>query len=101
MDNASIAAAVGTVFAAANMAAAIAILGGAFTGIGQGQIAAKSIESIARQPEAKGSINGAMIIGLAMAETNGIYGFVVAMLLFFLNPISNAFITFVTTHLLG
>ena len=101
MDSASIATAAGTVFAAANFSAALAILGGVVTGIGQGNIGAKSIESIARQPEAKGSINGAMIISLAMAETNGIYGFVVAMLLLFLNPISNAFVTFVTTYLLG
>jgi F-type H+-transporting ATPase subunit c len=101
MDSASIAQAAGTVFAAANLAAALAIFGGILTGIGQGNIGAKSIESIARQPEAKGSINGAMIISLAMAETNGIYGFVVAMLLLFLNPISNAFVQFVTTYLLG
>jgi F-type H+-transporting ATPase subunit c len=101
MDSTSIAQAAGTVFAAANISASLAILGGVVTGLAQGNIGAKSIESIARQPEARGSINGAMIISLAMAETNGIYGFVVAMLLLFLNPISQAFVTFVTTYLLG
>ena len=101
MDNASIATAAATVFAAANFAAALAIFGGIVTGIGQATIGAKSIESIARQPEARGSINGAMIISLAMAETNGIYGFVVAMILLFVNPIASAFVSFVTTYLLG
>ena len=81
-----------TVMAAAELGAALAVLGGAFTGVGQGLIAAKAIESMARQPEAKGSINTTMIIGLAMAETNGIYALVIAMILLFANPITSRFI---------
>ena len=91
------AAAAATVFAAANLAAAIAVLAGLFVGVGQGNVAAKAIESMARQPEARGNINTAMIIGMAMAETSGIYGLVIALLLLFVNPISNAFISYLGT----
>ena len=82
-----------SIMAAAQMGAAIVVLGGAFTGVGQGFIVAKAIESMARQPEAKGSINTTMIIGLAMAETNGIYALVIAMILLFANPLITRFIT--------
>ena len=82
-----------TVIAAGQYAAAMAVFGGIVTTLGQGNIAAKAIESMARQPEARGSINTAMIIGLAMAETNGIYGLVVALLLLFANPLVGQFIS--------
>jgi len=79
------------VIVAGQYAAAIAVFAGMLTTLGQGHIAAKAIESMARQPEAKGSVNTAMIISLAMAETNGIYGLVVAMILLFANPLVNRF----------
>lgn len=87
--------ALATVLAATQIAAAIALLNGIFTTIGQGNIAVKAIESIARQPEARGSITSTMFIGLGMAETSGIYGIVIAFLLLFVNPIGNFFITHV------
>jgi len=80
-----------TIIVAGQYAAALAIFGGIVTGIGQARIAAQAIESIARQPEARGSISTTMIIGLAMAETNGIYGLVVSMLLLFANPLITRF----------
>jgi len=82
------------VVVAGQYAAAMAVFAGILTTIGQGNIAAKAIESIARQPEAKGSINTAMIISLAMAETNGIYGLVVAMVLLFVNPLLSRFVEY-------
>jgi F-type H+-transporting ATPase subunit c len=81
-----------TVIVAGQYAAAMAVFAGVITTLGQASIAAKAIESMARQPEARGSINTAMIISLAMAETNGIYGLVVAMLLLFVNPLVNRFV---------
>jgi len=90
-----------TVMVAGQYAAALAVFAGILTTLGQGNIAAKAIESIARQPEARGSINTAMIISLAMAETNGIYGLVVAMLLLFVNPFVNRFVELATSGLLG
>ena len=81
-----------TIIVAGQYAAALAVFAGMLTTLGQGNIAAKAIESIARQPEARGSISTSMIIGLAMAETNGIYGLVVSMLLLFANPLVNRFV---------
>lgn len=69
------------------IAAAIALLNGILTTIGQGNIASKAIESMARQPEARGSITSTMFIGLAMAETSGIYGLLIAIILLFANPV--------------
>ena len=85
-----------TIIVAGQYAAAMAVFAGLVTGIGQAQIAAKAIESIARQPEARGSISTSMIIGLAMAETNGIYGLVVSMILLFANPLVTSFVNVVT-----
>ena len=87
------AAALATIMAAGQYAAALAVFAGIVTTIGQGNIASKAIESMARQPEARGSINTTMIISLAMAETNGIYGLVVSMLLIFVNPFVSRFIS--------
>jgi F-type H+-transporting ATPase subunit c len=81
------------VMAAAQIAAALALLNGIFTTIGQGNVAAKAIESIARQPEARGSITSTMFIGLAMAETSGIYGLLLAIILLFANPLVAQFIS--------
>jgi F-type H+-transporting ATPase subunit c len=73
--------------------AGIAVLTGSFTAIGQGNIAAKAIESIARQPESKGDINSSMFIGLAMAETGGIYGLLISIIMVFVvvNPLIDQF----------
>ena len=81
-----------TIIVAGQYAAALAVFAGVLTTLGQGNIAAKAIESMARQPEARGSVNTAMIISLAMAETNGIYGLVVSMLLLFVNPLVTRFV---------
>jgi len=69
------------------IAAAIAVLNGIATAIGQARVASTAIESIARQPEARGSITSTMFVGLAMAETSGIYGLVISILLLFGNPL--------------
>ena len=79
------------IIVAGQYAAVIAVFAGMLTTLGQGHIAAKAIESMARQPEATGNIRTSMIISLAMAETNGIYGLVVAMILLFANPLVGRF----------
>ena len=80
------------VLVAGQFAAAIAVLAGSLTALGQGNIASKAIESVARQPEARGSVQTMMFIGLAMAETGGIYGLVIAMILLFANPLVNTIV---------
>jgi len=84
--------ALASVIIAAQYAAALAVFAGVITTLGQAKIAASAIESIARQPEARGSISTSMIIGLALAETNGIYGLAVAMVLLFVNPLLDRFV---------
>ena len=46
----------------------------------------KACEAIGRQPEAQGNVTRTMFIGCAIAESTGIYGLVVALLLMFANP---------------
>jgi len=80
------------IIAVAQFSSAIALLNGLLTTLGQGNIVAKAIESIARQPEAADSIRGTMFIGLAMGETSGIYGLIIAIILLFANPLVNIYI---------
>lgn len=61
--------------------AAIAALSGIGAGIGIGLATGKATESIARQPEASGDINKALLLGCALAEATAIYGFVIGMLI--------------------
>ncbi len=80
------------IIAVAHIAAALALLNGVLTTIGQGNIVAKAIEAIARQPEAAGDIRSTMFIGLAMAETSGIYGLLIAIIMLFANPLVSLYL---------
>ena len=71
----------------AHIAAAIALLNGVTTIFGQAKIAAQAIESIGRQPEAADSIRSLMFVGMAMGETSGIYGLLIAIIMLFANPL--------------
>jgi F-type H+-transporting ATPase subunit c len=76
--------------AMSHIAAAIALLNGVLTTLGQGNVAANAVAAIARQPEAKGSITTTMFIGCGFAETSGVYGLLIAFLLIFVNPLINS-----------
>ena len=65
------------------LGAGLAVLTGIGAGIGIGMATSKASEAIARQPEAKGDINKALLLGSALAEATAIYGFVVAILIIF------------------
>ena len=54
--------------------AGIAVLSALGAGIGIGIATGKATEAIARQPEADGKINKALILGCALAEATAIYG---------------------------
>lgn len=73
-----------------HIAAAIALLNGLLTTFGQSKIVAQAIESIARQPEAADNIRSAMFVGLAFAETSGIYGLLIAIIMIYANPLVNS-----------
>ncbi len=67
----------------AAIGAGIAVLTGLGSGIGEGNIAAHAMDAIGRNPEAVGVIRSNMILGIALAETTGIYGFAIAFLIIF------------------
>ena len=50
----------------------------------RGIAASKGAESVGRNPEAAGKIRSIMVLGIAMAETTGIYALIIALLLIFL-----------------
>ncbi len=75
------------VLAASAIGAGIAVIAGVGPGIGQGYAAGKAVEAVARQPEAASLITKNLVLGAAIAETTGIYGLVVAMILLYLNPL--------------
>lgn len=78
-----------------HIAASIALLNGLLTTFGQAKIVSTAIESIARQPEAADSIRSAMFVGLAMAETSGIYGLLIAIIMLFANPLVNQLVSLI------
>ena len=71
------------ILAGCAIGAGIALIAGIGPGIGEGYAVGKSCEAIARQPESKGEV---MLLGCAIAETTGIYGFVTGLLLMFVVP---------------
>lgn len=77
------------VLAASAIGAGIAMIAGVGPGIGQGYAAGKAAEAVGRQPEAKSEITSTMLLGCAVAESTGIYGLVVALVLIFMNPFVN------------
>ncbi|MEG1993776.1 MAG: ATP synthase F0 subunit C [Oscillospiraceae bacterium] len=74
------------VLAASAIGAGLAMIAGIGPGIGEGYAVGKACEAIGRQPEAKGDVTSTMLLGCAVAETTGIYGFIVALILMFVNP---------------
>ncbi|BBM82266.1 ATP synthase F0 subunit C [Candidatus Uabimicrobium amorphum] len=64
----------------AALGAGIAAIG---AGMGIGKIGASSVESMARQPEHKGDIRGAMILTAAFVEGVALFAVVVCLLISF------------------
>ena len=66
------------------LAAAIVVgLGAIGAGFGNGMIVSKTVESIARQPEAKATLQTTMFIGVGIVEVVPIIGVVLGFLIFF------------------
>jgi F-type H+-transporting ATPase subunit c len=62
----------------AGLAAGLAVLG---AGLGIGRIGGQAMDAIARQPEASGKIQGAMIVAAALIEGAALFGVVVGLLM--------------------
>lgn len=78
--------AIGIMLAGCALGAGLALIAGIGPGIGEGQAVAKACEAIGRQPESKSAVTSTMIMGCAVAETTGIYGLVIGILLIFVAP---------------
>ena len=74
------------VHAASAIGAGLAVIAGIGPGVGQGIAAGYGASALVRNPGARGEIMSTMLLGQAVAETTGLYGLVVAMILLFVNP---------------
>ena len=77
----------GIALAGCAIGAGLALIAGIGPGIGEGNAVAKALEAIGRQPECKGDVTSTMLLGCAVAESTGIYGLVIALILLFANPL--------------
>ena len=74
----------GLVLACSAIGAGLAVIAGIGPGIGQGIAASKGAESVGRNPDAASKIQSIMVLGIALAETTGIYALIIAILLIFI-----------------
>ena len=65
----------------------LADIAGIGPGVGQGIAAGHAAAAVGRNPGAKGDIMQTMLLGQAVAETTGLYGLVIALILLFANPL--------------
>lgn len=68
--------------------AGLAVIAGIGPGIGQGIAAGLAANAVGRNPGAKADITSTMLLGQAVAETTGLYGLLVAILLMFVQPLA-------------
>ena len=76
----------GITLAGCAIGAGLALIAGVGPGIGEGNCAAAACEGGGRQPEGNGDVTSSMILGFALSESTGIYGFVTGLLLIFAAP---------------
>ncbi len=75
------------VLAASALGAGFAMIAGIGPGIGQGYAAGKGTEAVGLRPKLQPEIVKTMILGQAVAQTTGVYGLVIALVLLFANPL--------------
>lgn len=62
------------------------------TAVSMGRAIVAAVEGMARQPEAAGKIQTAMVIGLAFIESLVIYALLISLIFIFLNPFGDFFV---------
>jgi F-type H+-transporting ATPase subunit c len=77
----------GLILACSAIGAGLAMIAGIGPGVGQGIAAGYGASAVGRNPGAKSDITSTMLLGQAVAETTGLYGFAVAIILLFANPL--------------
>jgi len=63
--------------------AALAVMTGTTTAIGEANVAKQAVESIGKNPDAADKLRSMAIVGAAISETCAIYGMLVAFLIIF------------------
>ena len=76
----------GIALAGCAIGAGLALIAGIGPGIGEGYAVGQALSAIGRQPECKSDVTSTLILGVALSETTGIYGFVTGLLLIFVAP---------------
>ena len=72
------------------IAAALCIaIGGIGPAIGEANVAANALRSIAQQPDESSSITRTLFVSMAMIESTAIYAFVITILILYANPFWN------------
>ena len=66
------------------IAAALAVMTGIFSTLGQGDAAAKAVEAVGKNPDAEKQIRAMLILGAGIAETAAIYGMLIAFIILFM-----------------
>ncbi len=77
----------GLILACSAVGAGLAMIAGIGPGVGQGIAAGHGAAAVGRNPGARGQIMSTMLLGQAVAETTGLYGLVIALILLFANPL--------------
>lgn len=77
------------IYGCSAIGAGIAMIAGIGPGVGQGIAAGHGAAAVGRNPGARGEIMSTMLIGQAVAETTGLYGLIVAIILMFVKPFNS------------
>ena len=75
------------ILACSAIGSGLAVIAGIGPGIGQGIAAGYAASAVGRNPGAKGDLMSTMLLGQAVAETTGLNGLLVAMLLMLVKPL--------------
>ena len=76
------------ILACSAIGAGLACIAGIGPGIGQGIAAGHAAAAVGRNPGARSEITSTMLLGQAVAETTGLYGLAVAIILLFVKPLT-------------
>ena len=74
------------IYGCSAIGAGLALIAGIGPGVGQCIAAGYGASAVGRNPGAKSDITSTMLLGQAVAETTGLYGLVVAIILMFVKP---------------
>ena len=75
------------ILACSAIGAGLAMIAGIGPGVGQGIAAGHGASAVGRNPGARGQIMSTMLLGQAVAETTGLYGLVIGLILLYANPL--------------